>query len=77
MPPGLQMPSSRAAMLTPSPRMSSPSTDVAEMDADAVDDALAPAAPALRSAIIFCISIAHSTAATTDGNSSRRRRRSS
>ena len=40
-PPGSQIASSRAAILTPSPRMSSPSIrHVAEVDADAIDDTL-------------------------------------
>ena len=42
---------------------------VAEMNADPVHDVVGPAVSALRSAICFCIVSAHSTAATTEGNS--------
>ena len=44
--------------------------DIAEMDADAVDDAPGSGMTALRSTISFWIAIAHSTASTTEGNSS-------
>ena len=44
--------------------------DVAEVDADAIDDALVLGVSALRSTISFWIAIAHSTAATMEGNSS-------
>ena len=72
-PPGGAISCSRAATLTPSPKMSSPSTMMSPM--------LMPmrkamrrssAIPAVRSAIAVCTSTAQRTALTTLGNSSSR-----
>ena len=71
MPPGSAMPSSRAATLTPSPKMSLAfDHDIAEIDADAkLDPAVSAARSALRSAMPRWTSTAQRTASTTLRNS--------
>ena len=65
MPPGSAIACRRAAMLTPSPKMSSPyADDVADVDADAELDPLLGGQPALRSAMPRCTSTAQRTAST-------------
>ena len=77
-PPGSQIASRLAAILTPLPKdVVALDQHVAEADADATDDVLRPGAPALRSTIRARIATAHSMAATMERNSSRGHCRSS
>jgi hypothetical protein len=70
------IPSSRAAMLTPSPRMSSPSTNTSPRWTPIRHSIRRSwGLPALRSAASFCSPTAHWTAPTTEPNSISTRRR--
>ena len=71
MPPGSAMPSSLAATLTPSPRMSSPSIRMSPRLIPILNSIRrSTGTPSFRWAITACTATAHSTASTTEGNSS-------
>ena len=71
MPPGSAIPSSRAATLTPSPRMSSPSIRMSPRLIPIRNSIRRSCGtPSFLSAITACTATAHSTASTTEGNSS-------
>ena len=68
MPPGSAMPSSLAAMLTPSPRMSLPSMRMSPRLIPIRNSYADPQGP--LGCVPACTATAHSAASTTEGNSS-------